>query len=1365
MNHLEQERYRIRHILFVIFCCLMLCFSGDAYAQDNVEANNDAANPGQDGSNLGNETRGSQTPSEEDPTLDPADSTTQDGGAGTPQSDDGTKMVAADPGAKKSVGEIQGNLSKFCFVCPIAAHIFTAAMLYPPEMMDKAGDKFMQLLAIILALWIMWQVIKILMPFGASNGIANIGNSIFVRVMLVLFVVGTFTASGYNIYWEYVYKPVVSGGIDFGYDIITEGSPKDSLLYKARYQGSDPDKGDRGCYATNLTALEGMSTVNGEPNEKHLMKDKLECQIHTLQRAFSYGLAVGIHTFSSYGSWDGKFSGGLLIIMFILPILLFSVMVIDALIKWTVISILTPVLAGCACFPSTRKFAVLGYKVVLESALNFIIAAIIAVLLSHMVHYAVIRLTTAESALAGAFNAFPEVVKEQIENAEAAEAAENGTPEDGVEDGVDPAISNPNEPVAALPIYEDYAASGAVDEYTHARKETLEYYDTLLQADGSESGTLINELPMGSGWTFPIDANDYKTMCTPGTHGGQKWGACRSYCTRRHGGIDIGCDAGAKQLSMKPGVILVAENVGGGCGNMVKIDHQDGYETKYCHLSKILSSAGQTVGAGAVVGLIGNTGIGTGPHMHLEIRLNGGLINPTDIVYNQAEGAVGVAGAGSPEKTPPVSMANVDWWLLFATGLISKHSMKNIAPMTSTILGSPALGGIGMAIFGSMAGLLGSGLKQGGGAVAGVATPFAQSMLPEGMANALGIDKNATYGNTTAPIPRTEDTAAGYGPRYEEGYGFMQDFELSGMGITAEQARAMQENPEEAAELLETMTLAMAGMGMGTVAALAGGNINAVQAGNEIDAEHAEAIAEAGEINDELLDEISSKELKQADRQIDEMTEQNIALQEQELQQNEVTEEEKQEEISNLQERVQEQIEEAKQAINDMFDAAENFNVVEFAINTSLGAAIMVGSFAADKVGSTKEYFGAMGKGLSRIPGSVAASVTPGKVAWGGAKLTGLISLNVANNILEGAGLGSEIGMDNFTEALKGKSVGRQAVNASLNLMADAQRRAGQPTATTQKEQVDRLAQLADDDQNVDQLIDRLNKFNDHLQSGAVSGKEKRELEKNAHIALIQATSMKMATTVAGTQDTTGRHDYMKDRIEAMASANVSEIRSVKEYKAEMDRAVEKYMNVVGEDRQTQSINAGLLAAAGVASIAGMSSVAGSNKQAIKAQMKSVSDNYKDSLQATSGTNTRIDNIAAHANRARHAAGDVFKKQEWEKTTATAADRNSFNAYSEAEKREMALDSITAERPKPQNTDADAGNLVKRGSIFDDMQDARNDIVPFSRRAKTDILDNTKSDSNLAKSLSDRIAAGKPTATAGTKQPAMAGSTSRGSDS
>ena len=95
-----------------------------------------------------------------------------------------------------------------------------------------------------------------------------------------------------------------------------------------------------------------------------------------------------------------------------------------------------------------------------------------------------------------------------------------------------------------------------------------------------------------------------------------------------HQALDMMCYLGDGITASDSGVVIYAGAISGGYGNMVMIDHGNGYQTLYAHLSTIYVTCGQSVYQGQVIGACGSTGNSTGPHLHFEIRLDGGMINP-----------------------------------------------------------------------------------------------------------------------------------------------------------------------------------------------------------------------------------------------------------------------------------------------------------------------------------------------------------------------------------------------------------------------------------------------------------------------------------------------------------------------------------------------------------------------------------------------------------------------------------------------------------------------------------------------------------------------------------------------------------------
>lgn len=134
---------------------------------------------------------------------------------------------------------------------------------------------------------------------------------------------------------------------------------------------------------------------------------------------------------------------------------------------------------------------------------------------------------------------------------------------------------------------------------------------------GANAANVCGGGPIGSGLGWPADDH---------TLSGNVYGP-------GHLGIDIAAPEGSNVYAAGTGVVTMA--AGGwnyGYGNVVQIDHGNGYVTVYAHLSAIFVAQCQTIGQGAIIGLSGNTGNSFGAHLHFEIRVGGSNVNPYDIV-------------------------------------------------------------------------------------------------------------------------------------------------------------------------------------------------------------------------------------------------------------------------------------------------------------------------------------------------------------------------------------------------------------------------------------------------------------------------------------------------------------------------------------------------------------------------------------------------------------------------------------------------------------------------------------------------------------------------------------------------------------
>lgn len=95
----------------------------------------------------------------------------------------------------------------------------------------------------------------------------------------------------------------------------------------------------------------------------------------------------------------------------------------------------------------------------------------------------------------------------------------------------------------------------------------------------------------------------------------------------RHKGVDLASRTGNKIKTMAKGKVTRAEYASG-YGNLVEVDHGNGFKTKYAHMNKIYVKKGEYVDVNDVVGEVGNTGRSTGPHLHYEVLYRGVPVDP-----------------------------------------------------------------------------------------------------------------------------------------------------------------------------------------------------------------------------------------------------------------------------------------------------------------------------------------------------------------------------------------------------------------------------------------------------------------------------------------------------------------------------------------------------------------------------------------------------------------------------------------------------------------------------------------------------------------------------------------------------------------
>lgn len=148
-------------------------------------------------------------------------------------------------------------------------------------------------------------------------------------------------------------------------------------------------------------------------------------------------------------------------------------------------------------------------------------------------------------------------------------------------------------------------------------------FDTLRAIAGQQQDRL-KHIPS----IQPISANDMKTMAS-----GYGYRIDPVYGTGKfHEGMDFSASIGTPVYATGDGIVT-AVGWNSGYGNAIDINHGYDYLTRFAHLSKIYVKKGQEVKRGDLIGLVGNTGKSTGPHLHYEVRYKGVPQNPVNYYF------------------------------------------------------------------------------------------------------------------------------------------------------------------------------------------------------------------------------------------------------------------------------------------------------------------------------------------------------------------------------------------------------------------------------------------------------------------------------------------------------------------------------------------------------------------------------------------------------------------------------------------------------------------------------------------------------------------------------------------------------------
>lgn len=188
-----------------------------------------------------------------------------------------------------------------------------------------------------------------------------------------------------------------------------------------------------------------------------------------------------------------------------------------------------------------------------------------------------------------------------------------------------PAIGGPSSETAQLNIESDLDVLKRIDAMLLTlddKTQQLEALESILLNHGVYQESFISGRPISSGWLssyYGIRKDPFSGMPT------------------MHKGLDFAGKYGSAVVATGAGIVTWADDRYG-YGNLIEVDHGDGFVTRYGHNERLHVRIGDVVTKGQKIASMGSTGRSTGPHVHYEVLHNGKHVDPLKYVFREASG-------------------------------------------------------------------------------------------------------------------------------------------------------------------------------------------------------------------------------------------------------------------------------------------------------------------------------------------------------------------------------------------------------------------------------------------------------------------------------------------------------------------------------------------------------------------------------------------------------------------------------------------------------------------------------------------------------------------------------------------------------
>lgn len=266
---------------------------------------------------------------------------------------------------------------KTCWACPLFEAVMSVsqklgrAMSGPDGNPSRFAAGISRILAIALAIYILIEVGKLMLPFGPIEKARDVGGQLWLKLLIGLICI--LMIRNYSVYWDYIYTPITNSAIRTS-----------TAMLQA---GMQVTQGKSGEYAKGLDAIPDF-----DPNQP---EKGMSAQIGALQQNLGIGVVIGWASISAlfgngmesaFGNILPAIGGIIIALVYALAILIFPIYMIDAVIRWSIVNIMAPFFIGCFVFKVTRPTAERAFRGIVHSALTLVFLSLIVAFSGVMMH-------------------------------------------------------------------------------------------------------------------------------------------------------------------------------------------------------------------------------------------------------------------------------------------------------------------------------------------------------------------------------------------------------------------------------------------------------------------------------------------------------------------------------------------------------------------------------------------------------------------------------------------------------------------------------------------------------------------------------------------------------------------------------------------------------------------------------------------------------------------------------------------------------------------------------------------------------------------------------------------------------------------